>query len=187
MALIINNITIPTTGNYVKVNNVDIKKVDVMKNGITTTVWEKRSDPITYFGADIPSRRIENTIASSLGNASTDADNWSSGGHGTDEGEDGGDCYAGIYCDTMTLPEGAKTLTIHSLFKKDNGGELLFYLYTNKGTLQKTCSKIAEPGFFPLSATFNVEGCTTFSFRVRAYCSSTWFYVKFDKIVIGFE
>ena len=41
MSIIVNGTNIPTNGNYIKVGNTDITKVNVVKNGITTTVWEK--------------------------------------------------------------------------------------------------------------------------------------------------
>ena len=40
MAIIVNGTNIPASGN-IKYGNTDITKVNVVKNGITTTVWEK--------------------------------------------------------------------------------------------------------------------------------------------------
>ena len=41
MAIIVNGTTIPTNGEYIKVGNTDVTKVNVVKDGVTTTVWEK--------------------------------------------------------------------------------------------------------------------------------------------------
>ena len=58
MAIIVNGINIPTNGDYIKVGNTDITKVNVVKDGVTTTVWEKISmEPIT-----IPASEILNYI-----------------------------------------------------------------------------------------------------------------------------
>lgn len=42
MPIIVNNVTIPTNGNYIVINGVQIDKVNAIKNGVTTTVWEKK-------------------------------------------------------------------------------------------------------------------------------------------------
>lgn len=39
MPIIVNNTTLPTTEGTIKVNNVNVTKVNVVVNGVTTTVW----------------------------------------------------------------------------------------------------------------------------------------------------
>lgn len=46
MSIIVNGIEIPTDGDYIVVNGVKIDKVNVIKNGVTTTVWEKLKELI---------------------------------------------------------------------------------------------------------------------------------------------
>lgn len=41
MSIIINGTNIPNNGSYIYYDGVDVDKVDVVKNGIKTTVWEK--------------------------------------------------------------------------------------------------------------------------------------------------
>lgn len=41
MAIIVNGTNIPTSGNNIKVGNTDITKVNVVKDGVTATVWER--------------------------------------------------------------------------------------------------------------------------------------------------
>lgn len=46
MPIIVNGIPIPTDGDYIVINDVKIDKVNVVKNGLTTTVWEKLKELI---------------------------------------------------------------------------------------------------------------------------------------------
>lgn len=46
MSIIVNGTTIPTDGDYLVINGVKIDKVNAVKNGVTTTVWEKVKENI---------------------------------------------------------------------------------------------------------------------------------------------
>ncbi|MDE6492154.1 MAG: hypothetical protein K2L37_03285, partial [Lactobacillus sp.] len=41
MSIIVNGVTIPTNGNYISYGGTQLTKVDVVKSGVRTTVWEK--------------------------------------------------------------------------------------------------------------------------------------------------
>lgn len=76
MAIIVNDTNIPSNGNYIKVGSTNIDKVDVVKNGVTTTVWEK------VLNITPPSSEVLNYVNISGSNEGVSLDACSSGHNG---------------------------------------------------------------------------------------------------------
>lgn len=176
MAIIVNDTSIPTNGNYINVGNVNIDKV--ICNGVE--VWKKQSDPITYGVSQTPSifpNRWATTTGLPMHGTDVSASEFRAYGHSTVDEFGTATISTGLF----SLPSGAKRVQF-TLMWNLWGEEILSYagvgrcIQTGEQRIYSHTGQIIDdrdPAFQSyqdtvLSNEFDVDGYTDVEFQFQS-------------------